>query len=241
MEEELKSFNIDFQKVLRSCSVLHKIIVRENKYLLDLVDITSVDKIVLPRAYRPAFHWHGYAPIKGKNDSLITVDDFNNFEIVDVQGKGRIRIAFVININDVVNISVHIANEKTNKKRKTPTVGEEMFEPISNTVLSKRNVKNPCIYYWQIVDKLPYDVDDLQRMHDDRATFDMIKDLSKIGASVMTTLYTLYNFSDKFVVEGGFNKEHTLEYIESVRKKIMELGEDILDIIETMAFIDSIS
>jgi hypothetical protein len=237
--EELKGFNIDFQKVLRSCSVLHKIIVRENKYLLDLVDITSVDKIVLPRAYRPAFYWRDYVPIKSKNDSLVTVDDFNNFEIVDVHGKGRVRISFVI--NDVINISVHIANEKTNKKHKTPMVGEEMFEPISNIVLSKRNVKNPCIYYWQTVDKLPYDVDDLQRIHDDHATFDMIKDLSKIGASVMTTLYTLYNFSDKFVVEGRFNKEHTLEYIESVRKKIMELGEDILDIIETMAFIDAIS
>lgn len=239
MEELKASFNIDFQKVLRSCSVLHKIIVWENKYLLDLVDITSVDKIVLPRAYRPAFYWRDYVPIKSKNDSLVMVDDFNNFEIVDVQGKGRIRIAFVI--DDVINISVHIASEKTNKKRKTPTVGEEMFEPISNTVLSKRSVKKPCTYYWQIVDKLPYDVGDLQRMYDDQATFDMIKDLSKIGASVMTTLYTLYNFSDKFVVEGGFNKEHTLEYIESVRKKIMELGEDILDIIETMAFIDSIS
>jgi hypothetical protein len=233
--EELKGFNIDFQKVLRSCPVLHKIIVKENKYLLDLVDITSVDKIVLPRAYRPAFYWRDYVPIKSKDDLLVTVDDFNNFEIVDVQGKGRVRIAFIV--NDVINIGVYITNDES----EVPTVGEERFESISNIVLSKRNVKNPCKDYWQVVDKLPYDVDDLQRMRNDHATFDTIKSLSSIGASVMTTLYMLYNFSDKFVVEGEFNKEHTLKYIESVRKKIMELGEDILDIIETMAFIGTIS
>jgi len=234
--EEVKNFRIDFQKVVRAYSTLYYVLTNERKSYIDLVDIRNIDKIVLPKVHGPAYYYLENNPLRSSVGRFITVEDFNNYEVVDVGGKGRVRIAFVT--LDVFGISIYIFDEN-NIRRPFLWENEDEFGRISDSLLSRKNVKEMCKRYWNIVNKLPYDLDDYnRRLLEDHLTLETIKELSNVGAVVTTFLYLMFNFSDKYSIAIEDDKDLVLEYINTVRKRITEFGDDIPSAIETMAIFD---
>jgi hypothetical protein len=234
--KEIKNFEVDFQKVVRAYSTLYDVFVSERKYDIDLVDIRNVDKIVLPRIYGHAYYDWRNNPLRGKVGDVITVDDFNKFEVIDTGGKGRVRISFIT--HDVFSIRTYIINENEIRPVFLWENDDEAGR-ISNSLLSRKGVKDACKDYWNVVNKLPYDLSDhRRRLLEDHLTLDAIKELSDVGATVMTILYLMFNFSDKFSIATEDDKDLVLKYINAVREMITGFGEDIPSAIESMALFD---
>jgi hypothetical protein len=234
---EDRNFEVDFKKVVRAYSTLHKVFIEERKSYIDLVDIRNIDKIVLPRVHGAAYYHLRNNPLRDKARGVITVDDFNTFEVVDTGGKGRVKIGFIT--NNFFGIGVYIVDESSIGGILLWEEDRDAIGMIADSVFSIKTVKDVCNSYWKIVNKLPYDLGDFKRrLIEDHYMLGTIRTLSSAGATVMTILYLMFNFSDKFSITADVDKKIALEYIRAIRDRITGFGDDIPSAVETMAIYD---
>jgi hypothetical protein len=217
--EELRNFKIDFKKVVRAHLLLTNFLVKYRPRSVKKVIISPFNKIVFPRVYGMVYKDLEYNPFKYDKDSpTVTSEDFDNFEVVFVGDKGGLEIYFPM--SDYVILSVFIQGGGILASSSTPIVNQ--YEG-----------------YEELVKKLPFEFSE-RTINEDDPVLSLIKDNTRLGVATMTTIYLLHNFNNNIVVEGEPFSDVAKDYVESIRKRVVEFGDTLTDTVESMAFIDAL-
>jgi hypothetical protein len=217
--EKFENFKIDFKKVVRTHLLLTNFLVKYRPRSVKKVIISPFNKIVFPRVYGMVYKNLEYNPFKYDKDSpTVTSEDFDNFEVVFVGDKGGLEIYFPM--SDYVTLSVFIQGCGILASSSTPIVNQ--YEE-----------------YEELVEKLPFEFSE-RTISENDPVLSSIKDNARLGVATMTTIYLLHNFNNDTVVEGEPFSDVARDYIEFMRKKIVELGDTPTDTVESMAFIDTL-
>lgn len=214
----MKGFEVKFNKVLGTSQVLLEILHYEKPSVSGFT-IENVKHIVVPKTVESlrAFYILLFGP-NFKEKNIITFEDFNHFEIVDV---------------DHSYFSIHLLSDGTIYINLL--IGQEY--PYAIGEVGSNTLNGLFYFYYEVLPKeLPFDLTN-KKNSNFSYIHNRISDTTRLAIATVSLTYTLYNFDD-FQVKGkhpkGEDTPLALDYVNFLKEKIRALGDNVVEVIENL-------
>jgi hypothetical protein len=207
-------FEVEFSKVLEASRILLEILRSEKPSDVSGLTIENVNHIVVPRTVESLRAF--YIPLFGPNfkeKNIITFEDFNHFEVVDI---------------DRSHFSIHLFSDGTIYIGLL--IGQEY--PYAIGEIGSHTLNGMFYFYYEVLPKeLPFDLTNKKNpnfsyMHN------RISDITRLAIATVSLTYTLYNFDD--IQVKGKDTPLALDYVNSIKEKIRTLGDNVVEVIEKL-------
>jgi hypothetical protein len=208
------NLKIEFLRILRSCNTVAKVLADLDKPAGYRATIKFSNKLVAPRICSLVCDFKSYLPFKfEKTDTIITAEDFNNFEIIDFDGFGIIEFRYLTPV--VVDSTLYLYLQNNWYE-----IGRPSAEGLYND-------------YKNITEKFPFDLKSGLKLSDGRPVDLVISNLSRHALSLATLIYLVYDYEKMGV--------NLTPFVEGLFSKIRNFGDDFIEAIESMSVFDALT
>jgi len=205
---------IEFLRVLRSCSTVAKVLIDMDKPAGYRATLGFSGKLVAPRICSLVCDFKSYLPFKfEKTDTIITEEDFDNFEVIDFNGFGKIEFRYLTPTVVDSTLYLYLQNHWYE-------IGRPSAEGIYND-------------YREIAEKFPFDLNSGLKLSDRRPIDLVISNLSRHASSIATLVYIVYNYERMGV--------KLTPFVDALFCGIKNFGDNFIETIEAMSVFDALT
>jgi len=218
----MKSFKLDFQNLVGGAVALLPLM--EDKNIPSVINIKNLQYLVIPKAL--LFFDYFTKPIfkspKISESSIITIEDFNTYDIVKVE-KAHINLFSAVKM--ILSIDLFV-----DPSDRSFLVGTLKSHPITE-------VFPPYRYLTEV---LPFD---LSNKADNRILNVVSSSLQVISFStaLLTFLYTMYNLDGGIkIISNTDGSGRAVDYIYAVRDRLKVVGGNFIEAVENLRILHTV-
>jgi uncharacterized protein YqfB (UPF0267 family) len=211
--EKMETFRFELHKVLEIGDALLSMM--EKRAIPHAINIRNIPYLVIPNAVKffNYFKKPLLTPIEEPENSVITIDDFNNHMIVPASD---IRINVFSNGRYISSIDLLAISQIVG------TFGEQYVKGIRYNYNFLRNT-------------LPLDLENSSNSATHKFVIVWSDTLIKTSTLILTFIYTLTNLNEKVkIVSNSDPSDVAVKYIEALRDELRNLGDNFFEVIENL-------
>jgi hypothetical protein len=221
----MKGFKLDFQNLIGGAEQLLPLM--EDKRIPSVINIKNIQSLVIPKAL--SFFDYFTKPIfkspKVLENSIITIEDFNTYDIVKVE---RAHINILSAVKTILSIDLFVDHFN-----RSFLVGTLKSPPTTEALPP----------YRYLTEVLPFD---LSNEVDNRILNVVSSSLQVISFStaLLTFLYTMYNLDGGIeivsIVSSTDRNGRAIDYIYTVRNRLKVTGRNFIEAVENLRILHTV-
>ena len=222
MGVKMKSFKLDFQNLVGGAVALLPLM--EDKSIPSVINIKNIQYLVVPRAL--LFFDYFTKPIfkspKVSENSIITIKDFNTYDVVKVE---KAHINLFSGVKMVLSVDLFV----------DPSDGSFLVG-----TLTSHPTTEALPHYRYLTEALPFDLNnkaDNRILNVTSASHQVIS----FSTALLTFLYTMYNLDGGIkIISNTDGNGKAIDYIYAVRDRLKVIGGNFIEAVENLRILNTV-